>query len=173
MNITRILEIAERARGRGRLSADDQAYVREIVPKEFASFPRLELPKRIQHPGGFPVSGAPVGTFLRSGLLVAAQRVLERRYEGSSFYEGVEKDVAFGIMRSHFHHGYPKGTYCCTQCTLACYPVLKLEAIRYFECAELAVAVEHIVTTRQWRFAGHVPAGMLSWAMGQDFRGTL
>ena len=36
-------------------------------------------------------------------------------------------------MRSHFHHGYPKGVHCCVQCTLAVIPVLDAGAIRYFD----------------------------------------
>ena len=52
----------------------------------------------------------------------------------------MEKDLAFGIMRSHFHHGYPKGVHCCAQCTLAVIPVLEAGAIRYFDCRELSSA---------------------------------
>ena len=51
---------------------------------------------------------------MKSALLLAGQKALGRRYGGSLFYETVEKELALGIMRSHFHHGYPKGTYCCT-----------------------------------------------------------
>src|SRR5262245_56895452 len=138
MNLDTILTIAERARARRQLVSDDQVYLRDVVPRELEAFPRLKLPKAIRHPGGFSVSGAPVGTFLRSALLVAAHKALGRRFEGSGFYEKVEKDLAFGIMRSYFHHGYPKGAHCCVSCTLAVYPVLEVGAIRYIDCAKLA-----------------------------------
>ena len=96
------------------------------------SFPLIKLPKTIRHPGGFTVSGAPVGTFLRSALLIAGQKALGRRFAGHAFFENVERDLALGVMRSHFHHEYPKGTHCCVQCTLAVYPVLEAGAIRLF-----------------------------------------
>jgi hypothetical protein len=57
-----------------------------------------------------------------SALLIAGQKALGRRFGGAEFYERVEKDLAFGIMRSHFHHGYPKGAHCCVQCTLGVMP---------------------------------------------------
>src|SRR5262245_10644447 len=138
MDYERVFAVADRARSGQRLKPDDIALVRDVAPAELKAFPRITIPKSVRHPGGFSVSGAPVGTFLRTALLLAAQKVFGKRYEGSTFYEAVEKDLAFGIMRSHFHHGYPKGTHCCVQCTLAVYPALEAGAIRYFDCAELA-----------------------------------
>lgn len=94
-------------------------FVREFVPKELGAFPDLDLPDRARHPAGFALSGAPVGTFLRSGLLLAGQRVFGRRYEGSSFYQNVEKDMAFGIMPLAFPSRIPEG--CALLCAvLAC-----------------------------------------------------
>lgn len=122
MDFDMLWTVAERARARQRLSAEDTAFVRAVVPRQLDSFPRLDLPKTICHPAGFAVSGAPAGTFLRSALLIAGQKALGARFGGASFYEAVERDLAFGIMRSHFHHGYPKGTDCCVQCTLAVHP---------------------------------------------------
>jgi hypothetical protein len=72
---------------------------------------------------GFALSGVPVGTFLRSGLLFAGQKVFGGRYEASRFYQNVERDLAFGIMRSHFHHGYPKGAHRCVQCRILSSPL--------------------------------------------------
>ena len=92
MNLDRLWIIAERARERQKLSSDDVAFVRETLPTELALFPQLKLPKGIRHPGGFSVSGAPVGTFLRSALLIAAQSALGKRYGDSDFYGSVEKD---------------------------------------------------------------------------------
>ena len=69
-------------------------------------------------------------------------------------------------VRSHFHLGYPKGTYCCVQCTLAVYPVLEADAIRYFDCASLAKNVERIIRGRQWRFKAPANAAMLRWSLG-------
>src|SRR5262249_8642844 len=95
----------------------------------------------------------------------SAQKVLGKRYEGSDFYEAVERDLAFGVMRSHFHHGYPKGTHCCQQCTLAVYPVLEAGALRYFECRELAADVRRLIEGKQWRSATAPNPKMLHWAL--------
>jgi hypothetical protein len=120
-----------------RLAPKDVAFIRDVVPGRLESFPRLKLPASVRHPAGFAVSGASVGTFLRSALLVAGQKALGRRFGGHEFYDRIERDLAFGIMRSHFHHGYPKGVHCCVQCTLAVIPVLDAGAIRYFDCPVL------------------------------------
>ena len=101
VNCERLWVVAEWARARGTLSRDDVAFVRDTLP------------------------AAPVGTFLRSALLTAGQKALGRRFANHSFFENVERDLALGVMRSHFHHEYPKGTHCCVQCTLAVYPVLE------------------------------------------------
>ena len=165
-NLDRLWTVAERARARGPLTRGDIAFVRDTLPAALESFPRVKPPKAIHHPGGFTVSGAPVGTFLRSALLIVGQKALGRRFAGHSFYENVERDLALGVMRSHFHHGYPKGTHCCVQCTLAVYPVLEAGAIRFFDCAPLSAQVRQIVRTRQWRFAQAVNAAMVRWSVG-------
>ena len=165
MDFDTLWALAERARTRQRLSSEHIAFVREVVPRELESFPRVRLPKTIRHPAGFSVSGAPVGTFLRSALLVAGQKALGARFGGSAFYEHVERDLAFGIMRSHFHHGYPKGTHCCVQCTLAVYPTLKAGAIRYFDCGQLAQDVRRLITERKWRFVKPASGKMVEWAL--------
>jgi hypothetical protein len=161
----RLWNIADLARAGRRLVPEDSWFVREVVPKELEAFPDLDLPERVRHPAGFALSGAPIGTFLRSGLLLAGQKVFGRRYEGSSFYQNVERDLAFGIMRSHFHHGYPKGAHCCVQCSLAVYPVLAAGAIRYFDCAELAKGLRHLIEGRKWRFAKPPNSQMISWSL--------
>ncbi len=165
MDFDLLLNVAERARGKQRLPLEDIAFVREVVPKELASFPKLDLPKAIRHPAGFAISGAPVGTFVRSALLIAGQKALGSRFGGSAFYETVEKDLAFGIMRSHFHHGYPKGTHCCVQCTLAVYPTLEAGAIRYFDCGQLARDVRGLIAEGGWRFVKPPNAKMIQWAL--------
>jgi hypothetical protein len=53
------------------------------------------------------------------------------------------------------------------QCTLAVYPVLEAEAIRYFECGRLSGEVRQLVRKRQWRFAGTVNAAMARWSLGE------
>jgi hypothetical protein len=168
LNLPMLFDVADRARGRGKLTREDEAFVRRIAPKQFARFPRLSLPASVRHTAGFMVTGASVGTFVRSALLLAGQRILGRRYGEADFYTAIERDLAFGIMRSHFHNGYPKGTYCCTQCTLAVLPVLEANAIRYFDCAELADAVRQVIDGRQWRFRTPLPQPMLDWAMGDN-----
>jgi hypothetical protein len=159
--------VADRARARTRLDPEDVSFIRDVVPDQFDSFPKLKLPAKIRHPAGFPISGAPVGTFFRGALLVAGQKALGRRFAGSEFYERVEQDLALRIMRSHFHHGYPKGAHCCVQCTLAVIPVLEAGAIRYFDCRKLFQAVRLLIRQRKWRFAGPVDPRMMSWAVGE------
>jgi hypothetical protein len=166
MDFDTLWNVAARARAKQRLSSADISFVREVVPAELKSFPHVQLPKTIRHPAGFAISGAPVGTFLRSALLIAGQKALGTRFGGSAFYERVEKDLAFGIMRSHFHHGYPKGTHCCVQCTLAVYPVLEAGAIRFFDCAPLARDVRRLIADGEWRFVKPPNAKMLHWALG-------
>ena len=106
--------VAERARTRSPLSHGDVSFVRDVAPDRFDDYPRLKVPATVRHPAGFSISGASVGTFFRSALLIAGQKALGRRCGGDEFYERVEQDLAFGIMRSHFHNGYPKG------CIAAC-----------------------------------------------------
>jgi len=166
MNFDELWIVADRARTSPRLSREDVSFVRDVVPAELEAFPELALPKRIRHPTGFTISGASVGTFLRSALLIAGQKALGRRFGGSEFYERVERDLAFGIMRSHFHLGYPKGTHCCVQCTLAVIPVLDAGAIRYFDCGELSESVRRLVRQRQWRFSRPVDGRLVRWALG-------
>src|SRR5262245_61800873 len=166
MDFDTLLNVAERARTRQRLPSEDIAFVRTVVPRELELFPHVKVPKSMRHPAGFSISGAPVGTFLRSALLIAGQKALGSRFGGSAFYESVERDLAFGIMRSHFHHGYPKGTHCCVQCTLAVYPALEAGAIRYFDCGQLSQDVRRLITKREWRFANPPNTKMLRWAIG-------
>ena len=168
MNFDALWVVADRARTSPRLSREDVSFVRDVVPAELEAFPDVALPKRFKHPKGFSISGASVGTFVRSALLVAGQKALGRRFGGSEFYERVERDLAFGIMRSHFHLGYPKGTHCCVQCTLAVIPVLDAGAIRYFDCGELSENVRRLVRHRQWRFSKPVDARLVRWALGDD-----
>src|SRR3954462_3353790 len=153
----RLWAVADCARSQPRLPSDDMVFVRERLPIELESFPAVAVPQKIRHPAGFTVAGAPVGTFLRSAFLIAGQKALGPRYGHSPFYERVERDLAFRIMRSHFHHGYPKGTYCCVSCTLAVYPVLKAGAIRYFDCAKLVNNVQRLIRDGEWRFAKPIP----------------
>src|SRR5262245_56574580 len=161
MDLSALWEVAERARSQRKLTPADVAFVRDVVPTALESFPRVTLPTTVKPPAGFSVSGAPVGTFLRSALLLAGQKSLGSRYRGSPFYERVEMDLAFRIMRSHFHHGYPKGTHCCVQCTLAVYPTLEAGAIRYFDCRQLSQDVRQLITAGKWRFVMKPNANIL------------
>ena len=170
MDLNVLFDIADRARARAPLTPQDTRLVRTGVPEAFGDWSRRALPATVRHPAGFTVKGASVGTFVQSALLLAGQRVLGRRYGESAFYTGVERDLAFGIMRSHFNLGYPKGTHCCLQCTLAVYPVLEANAIRYFECQPLARAVRQVIARRQWRFATPPPPAMLAWALSDRRR---
>ena len=166
MDFDKLWIVADRARGKSRLPAEDVSFVRDVVPRQLDRFPRMDLPASIRHPAGFAVSGASVGTFARAALLVAGQKALGKRFGGSEFYERVERDLAFGIMRSHFHNGYPKGVYCCVSCTLAVIPVLDAGAIRYFDCRELSRSVRRLVRQQQWRFARPVDQRIVRWSLG-------
>ena len=165
MDFDRLWDVADRARTKQRLAPEDVALIKDGVPGTLESFPNLELPKTVRHPAGFSISGAPVGTLLRGALLVAGQKALGHRFGGAPFYEAVERDLAFGIMRSHFHHGYPKGTHCCVQCTLAVYPALAAGTIRYFDCDQLARDVKRIITEGEWRFAAPANPKMVEWSL--------
>jgi hypothetical protein len=168
MDLNLLWKISDRARNREKLSPAEVAFVRDVLPRELSVFPDITLPSRVRHSGGFSISGAPVGTFLRCALVLSAQRVLGPRYGGTSeFYDRVEADLAFRIMRSHFHNGYPKGTHCCAQCTLAVYPVLQAGAIRWFDCQDLAVSVRRIIETKKWRFAKPANPRIIDWALNQ------
>ena len=172
MDFDRLWNVADLSRSPRKLSPPDVTFVRATVPKALAAFPRVKAPARIHHPAGFTVSGAPVGTFLRSALLLAGQKALGRRFGGAAFYEDVERDLALWIMRSHFHHGYPKGTHCCSQCTLAVYPVLEAGAIRYFDCKALASDVRSLLRNGEWRFATPPTPAMARWALDPPGRST-
>lgn len=161
----RLFAIADQARTRSSLSRDDIAFIRDDVPTALASFPTFKRPPKINHPSGFTVTGAPVGTFVKSALLMAGQRALGPRYAGSAFYDRVEAELALNIMRSHFHHGYPKGTNCCAQCTLASLPVLEMNAVRYFDSRALAKDVRKLIAAGGWRFATPPNPKMLRWAL--------
>jgi len=170
MDFDKLWIVADRARGRARLAAGDVSFVRTVVPEQLDGFPDVDMPTSIRHPAGFTVSGASVGTFARAALLIAGQKALGRRFGGSEFYERVERDLAFRIMRSHFHNGYPKGAYCCVSCTLAVIPVFDAGAIRYFDCRELSRTARRIVHQRQWRFARPTDARMAQWSLGASGR---
>ena len=172
MDFDRLWIVADRARVPQKLSPPDVAFVRETVPEALSAFPRVVAPAKFRHPAGFTVSGAPVGTFLRSALLLAGQKALGRRFGGAAFYEDVERDLALWIMRSHFHHGNPKGTHCCTQCTLAVYPVLEAGAIRFFDCAALATDVRSLIRNGEWRFATPPNPTMARWALEPPSRSS-
>ena len=75
------------------------------------------------------------------------------------------------LMRSHFHNGYPKGAYCCVQCTLAVIPVFDAGAIRYFDCRELSRSIRRLIQRRQWRFAKPADPRLVRWALGDQAAG--
>jgi hypothetical protein len=165
MDHERLFALADAARARRRFASADTAFLRNDVPRDLKSFPKMKLPKAVRHPGGFSVSGAPVGTFVRSALLLAGQMALGNRYAGLDFYERVESDLAMRIMRAHFHGGAPKGAFCCKQCTLAILPVLEANAIRYFDSRALAEDVRRMIHAGEWRFATPANVKMQQWSL--------
>jgi hypothetical protein len=166
MDHDRLFALAEAARHGRRFSRGDVAFLRDDIPAEWRAYPKVRFPRTIRHPGGFKVSGAPVGTFLRSALLIVGQKAFGRRYGGQDFYERVETDLAMRIMRAHFHGGAPKGAYCCKPCTLAVLAVLEENAIRYFAGPALARDVRRLIAERAWRFETPANAKMLAWSLG-------
>ena len=165
MDYERLFTLADDARSRLKFAAPDIAFLRNKVPEELWAFPRMRWAKTVRHPAGFNVSGAPVGSFVRSALLLAGQRAFGSRYKGAEFYERVESDLAMRIMRSHFHGGAPKGAFCCKQCTLAVLPVLEANAIRYLDGRPLAKDVRRMIQAGEWRFSTPANARMLSWSL--------
>ena len=110
------------------------------------------------HPAGFSISGAPVGTFLRSAP--------HRRAEGAGqkvwrirLLERVEKDLAFGASCARIFTTAIRRVY------IAVFSA-HLRAIRYFDCRELFVALQRIVRQRQWRFAKSTDPRIVRWALG-------
>jgi len=166
MDYDRLWIVGEQVRHGRKLSAEEKDFISEMVPRELATFPRVGFPRRIRHPAGFSLAGAPVRTLTQCVLVLSAQRVLgPRYYTRSEFYERVAIDLAFGIMRSHFHHGFPKGTHCCAQCSLAVYPVLKARALRWFDGPSFATTVRRLIVARQWRFSAATNPQMVAWAL--------
>ena len=165
MDYERLFTLADNARSRRKFTTADVAFLKNDMPDELAAFPRTNWAKSVHHPGGFRVSGAPVGTFVRSALLLAGQKAFGSRYKGVDFYERVESDLAMRIMRSHFHGGAPKGAFCCKQCTLAVLPVLEANAIRYLDGRPLAKDVRRMIQAGEWRFSTPANAKMLSWSL--------
>lgn len=165
MDFDRLFQLADRSRGGKRFTVADADFVREAVPAAISDLTNYEAPAKIRHPAGFTVAGAPVRTFIKAALLLCGQRVFGRRYDGSAFFQQVEKELAFGVMRSHFHHGHPKGTHCCAQCTLAVYPVLASGGIKYFDTTELAEDVRRLIESGGWRFARPPSEAMVRWSL--------
>jgi hypothetical protein len=168
MNYEQLWDIGEQARHGAQLTPGEKSFIVEVVPRELAKFPNVPVPSRVRHPAGFSLSGAPVRTLTRCVLVLSARRVLGPNYDArSEFYQRVAADLAFGIMRSHFHHEYPKGVHCCAQCTLAVYPVLKAKALRWFDCHSLAEGVRRLIEEKQWRFSGATNPLMIGWALAE------
>jgi hypothetical protein len=165
MDYEKLFTLGDAARSRRKMAPGDVAFLRTEVPAALAAFPKVKLPKSVKHPAGFSISGAPVGTFLRSALLLAGQKAFGSRYANLPFYERVESDLAMRIMRSHFHGDAPKGAFCCKQCTLAVLPVLEANAIRWFDCRPLAKDVRRMIDAGEWRFATAPNAKMAAWAL--------
>ena len=55
MDFNVLWEGADRARSQLKLASNDNALLCDVVPAELESFPRLNLPKVIQHPAGFSI----------------------------------------------------------------------------------------------------------------------
>lgn len=162
----RILQVGDLARSGVRLNPADWAFVRDEVPEALAAFPRIEYPERIRHPAGFLLSGAVVRTHLKAAMVLGARRALGVRYDArSEFYDRVMRDLTLWLALSHFRHGDPRGAYCCAQCTLAIYPVLRAGALRLVDCKQLHAEVRALIVERRWRFSTATQPKMIAWAL--------
>lgn len=161
----RLFGLADCARNGQRFDDADVEFVADDIPDALGEFPLVKLPSKFRHPAGFSVAGAPVRTFVQGALLSCGQKVFGKRYTGAEFYLRVEKELAFAIMRSHFHHGFPKGAHCCAQCTLAVYPVLAAGGIKYFDAKALSGDVRQLVESGGWRFARTPNGAMVKWSL--------
>lgn len=166
MDLERALVLGELVKTGKRPAAAELNFAREELPSACSHFPDLELPRSVRHPGGFTVSGAPVGTFARVAMLFAGRSAYGPRYRGSPFYQAIETDLAMRIMRASFHGGAPKGAFCCKQCTLAILPALEAGTIRYFDGKALSGNVRGLIKDGAWRFNTAPNAAMLRWALG-------
>ena len=167
MYIERLVELSEQAKNGGKFTREEKTYIDVELPKLLKDYPDIDVPRKFKHPAGFSVSGAPVRTFLKSMLLMSGRRALGHRFGGSEFYEKVEYDLAFHIMRSHFHNQYPKGTFCCAKCTLAILPALRMKTIRWFDCEESADSILEVVNEKQWRYSNFKNQNMLDWSLSK------
>jgi hypothetical protein len=166
MNLELLFRISDKVRARARLTPEEKRFVAVTLPAELAAFPRVEWPGRVSHPAGFTIRGAVVRTFAKCALVVAARGALGARFvERSSFYERVESVLSLGIMRAHFHHGDPKGMFCCPPCTLAAFTVLEAGALRWIDGRKLAPSVRGLIESRQWKFTRFRNPAMLEWAL--------
>lgn len=84
MDLDALWMVADRVQQKSRLTPKDVSFIRDVAPEQFKAFPKLKLPPSIRHPAGFAISGASVGTFLRSALLVAGRKALGKRLEAPS-----------------------------------------------------------------------------------------
>lgn len=166
MDYERLFILADAARAGQKPKGEDAQFVAETVPAALAGFPSYKRPERVPHPAGFTVSGAPVGTYLRSAMLITAAKLFGERYKGAPFYERVETDFAMRIMSAHFNKAAPKGCFCCIQCSLAVLPALEANTMRWFDCRPAAENLRAVIGRREWRFKGNANPKMLAWSLG-------
>ena len=169
MDYERLLKIGDQCRFPIRLSSQDKVFICETVPEELHTFPNFKYPSHLKHPGGFTISGAVVRSFIKCALVLAGRRALGvQYYRQSEFYDHVARELTLGMTLSHFHHSDPKGAYCCAQCTLALYPVLKAGALRWVNCIQLASAVRSLIEDRKWRFTTSTNPRMITWSLSEN-----
>jgi hypothetical protein len=167
LDYERIMAVGDRARRRKPL---DRAALDFVVREEAGSLDEILGRKhiaRLRHPAGFTISGAVVRTFVSASLVLAGRHALGRDFaKKSAYFEAIARDIAFGVMRSHFVHGDPKGAYCCPQCTLAVYPLYEARALPWLGGPELAEDVRTLVRERGWRFSCAPRPAMEAWSLG-------
>jgi hypothetical protein len=168
MDYERLLKIGDMARFCTKLPPQDQKFISVILPAELRAFPSIDYPKRIRHPAGFVISGAVVRTFVNCALVLSGRRAFGRQYyKVSEFYDRVARELTLWMTWTHFQYGAPRGAYCCGQCTLAFYPVLKARALRWVDCPNLAATVRDLIDQRQWRFSPATNPRMIAWSLAE------
>jgi hypothetical protein len=169
MDYERLFTLADSARAGQRLRAGDLTFLSVDIPAAREGVPwHVKLPKRVRHPAGFVISGAPVRTFTRCALLLAGKNAFGKRYEKSLFYQQTEADLALSIASAYFNDKAPKGAFCCKQCTLAVHTVLEANAIHHFDGPTLAKGIRKIIRNGEWRFSTPSNPKMLEWALGSN-----
>jgi len=160
-------ELILKVRGHVHLSPADKKYVQETLPQVLGVHRSVQSFRYYQHPAGRKIAGAPSRTFLKSYALILAKRVFGTKgFTGQPLYDEFEQSLTLGIMRSHFEHGAPKGFYCCRLCSLAVFPLYKLDLLHYLTCKPLAQDMRCRIEGREGAFSKGLADNLVEFTLG-------